>query len=350
MKKFLTRCLFLSLCIILTTATLSTAQFLKQILNSVNGTAQNRANEKANQTTNKALDKVDSATRISANPQTSNKAPVDTASTNSVLGAFAKAAAANPNDTSSADLTMKALALLAGGGGVSPQDSVAAINSFKTSSGGSGMHYEYLITTSGKKIATNKDTMRIYFTNAGEGRVEMSIPMPGVKMNKMISIGHLNQPKFTILLYPDSKTYSLNIIDTSMLKSRQSYQIIKIGTETVQGFSCIHSRITSTAGSGAFKSTMNMDIWTSTEVPGYALYKKMTNLRPSQMAIYTALENAGCGGLFVKMLVTGNDASTEQVLTKSEEGNLSSDLFRIPSGYTESSGNMFSHMMSPAAK
>jgi Domain of unknown function (DUF4412) len=350
MKKFLTRCLFLSLSILLTAAGTSRAQFLKQILNSVSGTAQNRANEKANQTTNKALDKVDSATRISPSTQTSNKTPVDTSSTNSVLGAFAKAAAANPNDTSAADLTMKALAMLAGGGGVSPQDSVAAINSFKTSNGGSGMHYEYSITTSGKKIATNKDTMLIYFTNAGEGRVDMSIPMPGVKMNRMISIGHLNQPKFTILLYPESKTYSLNIIDTSMMKSGESYQVTKLGTETVQGFSCTHSRITSTTGSGAFKSTMEMEIWTSTEVPGYALYKKMTSLRPSQMRMYTTLENAGCGGLFVKMVVTGNDSYMEQLLIKSGESNLSADLFRVPSGYNESSGNMFSHMMSPATK
>jgi Domain of unknown function (DUF4412) len=359
MKKIIARFILLLASTLFIHAGTVKAQFFKGILNSVKETAEGRANSKASQTTNKTLDKVDSSTRISTNHTSpggsggsggSNQEPRDSSATNSVLGAFAKAAAANPNDTSSADLTMKALGILAGETAVSPKDSADAINTYKTSTGGAGMHYEYSFTTSGKKIATNKDTSHIYFTNGGEGRSEMSIPMPGVKTNQMISVGRINEPKYTVFLYPDSKTYSLRIVDTSMLKSKKSYQVTKIGTETVQGYSCIHAKIVSSGGSGRFKSTSTMDIWTSTAVPGYSLYKKMTDLRASEIGMLSALEKAGCSGIFVKLVVTGNDVTVEEVLLKAEERNYSADLFRIPTGYTQSNENMIYHMAASPKK
>jgi hypothetical protein len=350
MKKFIPRYTILILCVILSPGTALRAQFFKQLLNSVSGTAQERANSKANQTTNKALDKVDSSTQIGTHPASSNKASSDTSANNGVLGAFAKAAAENPNDTSSADLTMKALGILTGQTGVSREDSVTAINGYKTSNGGAGIHYTYSMTTSGKKYATNKDTSQIYFTNSGEGRAEMRIPMPGVRMHQMISIGHFNQPKYTVFLYPDSKTYSLNIINPSGLKSGESYQITKIGTETVQGYSCTHSKVVSTFGSGFTKTTTTTDIWTSTEVVGYSLYKKMASLQTAHSGMMIAMENAGCSGLFVKLVLTGKDLTVEEILLKAEESQLSADMFRIPSGYSESKENMIYHMAAPPNK
>jgi Domain of unknown function (DUF4412) len=350
MKIFIIRSTLSYLLLTLAQSVPLQAQFFKDIINTVKQTAQGRANSKTSQTTNNAVDKVDGTTQVKTNNSTPNNDPFDSSATNSVLGAFAKAAAANPNDTSSADLTMKALGLLTGGGGVSPQDSMAAINNYKTASGGNGIHYEYSITISGKKIATTKDSSHIYFTNIGEGRAEMRIPMPGVQMNRMISIGRFNLPKYAIMLYPDSRTYSLNIIDTSLLKSRQTYHVTGIGTETVQGYSCIHSKLVSTSGSGLFKSTSTTDIWTCSSVPGYSLFKKMSSLQTTQTGMISALENAGCGGIFVKFVVSGKNASVEEVLIKAEESKFSEDLFRIPSGYTESKDNMFSHMLPPAKK
>jgi hypothetical protein len=268
--------------------------------------------------------------------------------TNSVLDAFAKAAAANPNDSSGADLTMKALNMLTGGVSVSAQDSAAAISSFKKSSGGSGMHYEYSMMMTGKN-STTKDSSNLFFTDGGEGRLEMKIPIPGVQMKRTVSLGHFDQPKFTVLLYPESKTYLLRIIDPSMMSAGQTYQVTKIGTETVLGYSCIHSKLVSTVGSGRFKSTSTIEIWTSTAVPGYSLYKKMSSMQTSQMAMFKALENAGASGIFVKMMVAGKDYSYEQNLIKAEESKFSADLFRIPSGYTQSNGNVISNMM-PSAK
>ncbi len=327
------------------------AQFFKDILNTVKSTAQSRANNKASQTTNQALDKVDNSTQtqnksVSGNQ---NNSLADSSATHSVLGAFARAAEENPNDTSSADLTMKALGILAGNGGVSAQDSVKAIESFKTSNGGSGMHYEYTTTIRGKNTV-NKDSSELYFTNDGEGRSEKRIPMPGVQMNKMIILGRFNAPKYSIILYPESNSYILNIIDTAMSRDREKYQITRIGTETVHGYSCTHSKMVSTIGSGMYKSTSTIDIWTSTGVPGSALYSKFAGIQTSQSGMMKALENAGGTGVFVKMVVAGKDYAVEEDLIKAEEGHFTADMFRIPSGYKESSGNMFSHMMPPAKK
>jgi hypothetical protein len=355
MKKTIIRCFLWTWIAIVACPRHADAQFFKDILNTVKNTAQNRANNKASQTTNQTLDKVDNSTKTGSGSGSGSAsgAPhsgaTDSSATYGVLGAFAKAAAANPNDTSSADLTMKALSILAGNGGVSAQDSVKAIDSYKTATGGSGIHYEYATTIRGKN-SINKDSSELYITNGGEGRSEKRIPMPGVQMNKMIILGRFNAPKYTILLYPESKSYSLNIIDTALLKDRDNYQITRIGTETVQGYSCVHSKVVSTIGSGMFKSTSMIDIWTSTGVPGYSLYSKITTIQSSQSGMMKALENSGGGGVFVKMVVTGKDYSVEEVLIKAEEIKLSADMFRIPSGYTESSGNMFSHMMPPAKK
>ena len=326
--------------------------FMRDVLNAVKGTAQNRANNTATQGTNKAIDQVDPATQSKSHPVNSGgstSSPNDTTAIHGVLGAFAKAAAANPNDTSAADLTMKALGIMAGEKQVTAQDSANAIKAYMTATGGSGLHYEYAITMSGKK-SISKDSSELYFTNGGEGRSEMRIPMPGVRMDKMINIGHVNQPGYTIMLYPESKTYSLNILDTSlMIKTEETYQVTWIGTETIQGYACVHLRIVTTNGSGRFKYCSTMDVWASKAVPGYTLYKKMTGLQTVKTGMIRALENAGGDGVFVKLVVSGNEYSMEQLLIKAEQKSFPASLFLIPSNYSESKNNMVYHMVpSPA--
>ena len=170
--------------------------------------------------------------------------------------------------------------------------------------------------------------------------------MPGVRMDKMVNIGHVDQPGYTIMLYPESKTYALNILDTSyMLKTEETYQVTKVGTESVHGYPCVHSTILTSSGSGRFKYSSTMDVWTSTAVPGYALYKKIISLQTVKTGAIRALENAGGGGVFVKIVVAGNEYSMEQLLVKAEEKSFPASLFLIPSNYAESKGNLVSHMI-----
>ncbi|MEO8854148.1 MAG: hypothetical protein ABI359_10235, partial [Ginsengibacter sp.] len=145
------------------------AQFLKKILNQVKQTTQNRANGKADDATNKAID------GITQPKSKNNSSDVDTAAVGGVLGAFAKAAKDNPNDTSMSDLLGKSLGNLTGGGGVSLADSVAAIKTYETANGGSGIYYEYAIESTTKEHGTVKSTSKMYLTNNGEGRSEMNL-------------------------------------------------------------------------------------------------------------------------------------------------------------------------------
>jgi hypothetical protein len=308
------------------------AQFLKQLLNNVKQTAQNRANGKADQATNKSLDKIDT-------------------SSNSLLGAFAKAGAANPKDTSAADLTMKALGIFTGGGGVSAADSAAAIQSFRTASGGTGIFYQYQNLITSKKNPPTADTSCTWMTNTGEGRMEMRLPMPGIVTGKIVTIGRAAEPRYSVQLYTDTKQYGLTVIDTSLINAgNQSFEVTKVGSETINGYSCAHVKMTTTTGSGMFKTKTSQDIWTSTGVPGYALYKRLTSVSTAQPKMMQALQKAGADGVIVKMTTADKDFSMTMMLIKSQEKNCPANLFDIPSGYTESDQNMFQHMMAGAQK
>jgi hypothetical protein len=334
------------------------AQFLKNLTSNIKQTLQNRANGKTNQTTNSLLDKVDSATRVggaktgktggTGTPGVTGAAggSVDTSGMNRVLGAFAKTAQENPNDTNQADLVMKSLGRLTGGDGVSPQDSAAAIKGFMTASGGSG--YFYLTVTSLTSTRGNsKDTMSMWFTNGGEGRAEIQLPIPGVQSSKIISIGHSIQPKYSMILDDQDKTYTLNIIDTALInEGGGKYQVTKVGTEAVSGYSCIHSRLVNTIGSGAFKSTTTYDVWTSTTVPGYSLFSKIVALQGSQGGMLGALAKVGAAGFLVKMTsASGKDYSMVMQLMKVQQQNCPATMFEIPRGYTNEAISMPQRML-----
>ncbi|HVU54787.1 MAG TPA: DUF4412 domain-containing protein [Puia sp.] len=325
------------------------AQFFKKILDNVKNTAQNRADGKASQTTDKAIDKVlqPTGSKSGTTPGTTGATgTADSASVRKVLGAFGGAAADNPNDTSASDLTMKALNRLIGGGGVSKADSAAAIQLFKTSQGGSGVYYEMLTTMTSKK-GPLKDTNLMYFTNSGEGRTEMSIPIPGVKTGKMILLGRAGQPRYSMNIDDAQKTYSLNVIDTGLINSNgDEYTVTRVGEETVDGYHCTHAKLVSKS---RFSST-TMDIWTSTSVPGYSIYKKLLNVNKVTPGMVAALDKADCNGFFVKVLTSGKDYSMTMELVRAQEKNLSASLFRIPAGYTESDEGLLGSMLSGAKK
>ena len=229
-------------------ATDSNAQFLKKIMATVKSTAENNANNKAGDETNKAIDKTFDAETSKPSGNTSHGTVGDSAATNSVLGAFAKAAQQNPNDTSAADVTMKALGILAGGGGVSAADSAAAIESFMKANGGTGFYYETTNTVVTEK-GTVKSVNKTWFAASGEARVEMNLAaMMGVSGGSpMIGISRASKPTYSIILDDEDKTYSLNIIDTSLINSDNKYTVTKIGNETIGGYPCVHAKLTSPA-------------------------------------------------------------------------------------------------------
>ena len=146
------------------------------------------------------------------------------------------------------------------------------------------------------KDSTSSDTLSTAITDGHNTRTDMG--MLGMQMQVL---GHAGMPRYSIFLYPEHKTYVFNIIDTAAINSGDptTYQVVRIGNETVLGYSCVHSKITViTPGS---KAAITEDIWTSQDVLGYALLKKLMSFQHATPKMMQAMDKAGCGGFFVKM-------------------------------------------------
>ncbi len=223
----------------------------------------------------------------------------------------------------------------------SPADSAAGIKSFMTGTGGRGWLYQYRVIynlSANNKKSVFTDTTSSVITDSHNARTDM-----GTFGERMAVMGHAGMPRYSVTLFPDKKTYVFNVIDTAALSSSRgfTYQVTKIGAETIQGYSCIHSKMT-TIHSGKQESTM--DIWTCKDVPGYAQMKQLNTIQNLTIPMLKALEQAGCDGMFVKMTMQGPNYSMDMLLIKADQQTFPDALFRIPADYTQQSrANPFAH-------
>jgi len=216
---------------------------------------------------------------------------------------------------------------------ISPADSAAAIKSFMTGTGGSGLLYQYRVYSfkgRNNKDSTSSDTVSTAITDGHNVLSDMG--MTGMRMQVL---GHAGMPRYSVFLYPERKTYVFNIIDTAAINSAggMTYQVVKVGNETVAGYNCTHSKLTIFAGGQT--AGITEDIWTSTAVPGYTELKKLMfnqNVTPKMMQ---ALEVAGCDGSFVKMDMQSKNFSMDMLLVTAGRRDFPASMFEIPAGYTQ---------------
>lgn len=318
----------------------SHAQFLKNILNSAKQTAQNRANDKAANATNKALDKLDTKNKNNNNgantPNSAGKSDQDR-----VLGGFAKAAQDNPGDTSMSDLLSKGLGNIMGGNGVSAADSATALAAFK-STGNSGntrcVYFEITNMVVNDKGQTSSTINKQWFTSDGRVRGEMNIAgmiadAAGyhVKSKPVVIIARANMPNYSVTIDDEDKTYSLNVIDQALLnKDGESYSAHVIGTENVNGYACKHAVLKG--------NKLTMDMWLSTDVPGYDAYKKAAATSSGTTGSFlSALKAAGAEGFPVKIFI--ENSASSMTLTKAVYVGVSNNFFEIPAGYSKAANN-----------
>jgi hypothetical protein len=216
-----------------------------------------------------------------------------------------------------------------GGRAVSPADSAAAITSFMTGTGGAGWLYQYRVAYTiaiKNKNSVSTDTTSTELTDTHNARTDLGA--------HVAVIGHAGMPRFSVTLHQDSKTYTLNVIDTAAMNGSRgnTYQVTKVGNETVQGYNCIHARMTTV---NAGKPLLTQEIWTSKDVPGYALMKRLTTLQNLTLPMLRALEQAGCDGMFVKMTMQGPNYSMDMQLIDAERKTFPDAMFQIPPGYRQ---------------
>jgi hypothetical protein len=223
---------------------------------------------------------------------------------------------------------------------LSHADSASAIRSFQSSAGGSGFQYTYHVTNDWKirgRDSVSIDTMSVSFTGSRNSCTDMSIL--GVKVR---ILGHAATPLYSLWIYPQTKNYALKIRDTSnaIVHDRQTYQATKIGVETINGYPCIHARLTTSSSRGR-GTPVTQDIWASTDIPGYAIIRQMMTLQNVTPGMMQALEQAGCNGVFIKMTMQSAVISTSMVLVRAGAMDLPASLFELPSGYTPASAGGF---------
>ena len=217
---------------------------------------------------------------------------------------------------------------------ISPADSAAAIKSFMTGTGGSGLNYQYRVTyhyTIKKRDSTMVDTMSLAITDGHNIRTDL-----GSSGARVVFLGHANQPRYGIRLFPDRKAFMFNISDTAAINSGGSmvYQVAKTGNESLLGYNCVHAKLT-IFPAGIKSGGTTEDIWTSADVPGYATLKNLSAIEGVTPKMMQALEQAGCGGMIVKMSMVSTVISMEMVLITATRKSFPDALFSIPAGYTE---------------
>lgn len=227
---------------------------------------------------------------------------------------------------------------------ISPADSAAAILNFKTAAGGAGQYYQYLETytwTNKKgKDSVFKDTMAIDVSDAHFVRTNFSLL--GIKT---VVLSRASMPHYSVMLHTDTRTYALHVIDTASVNRSNgwTYQVVKVGTEQVGGYDCVHARVT--MSKPGTKESISEDVWNSTQVPGYGALKKLTTTQNVTPQFMKVLEQAGCDGFVVKMTLHGAAYSMEMLLTQSARKDFSASEFEIPADYTaESRVNPFGHL------
>ena len=240
--------------------------------------------------------------------------------------------AATTLDTTALKQRLAQLQKANAGPSVSPADSAAAIQSFKSATGGSGLYYQYLDVYDmprGKKDSIFKDTMSMAITDGHNARTDFSLLGDRTEV-----LGHAGMPRFSMMIYTRTKTYQLHIIDTAAFNrpDGMTYQVTKVGTEQVQGYNCIHARVAmSTPGS---KTPIMEDYWTSVDVPGYSTFKQLMLGQHVTPQIMKALDNAGCSGFFVKVTVQSAAYSLNMELIQATRKDFAASYFELPSGYT----------------
>jgi hypothetical protein len=218
--------------------------------------------------------------------------------------------------------------------------------------GGSGadMYYEYMTTMTGNKLNINGYT-KLYVSAAGNLRSEMGMTNPALKKDKSapaVIIASKDKPNQSISIDDDTKTYTLNMMDTASSSSsddpfKLESVVTKAGEETIMGFHCVHARVISTKHMGLLGAqTDTLDLWYSPDVPlapffrhyldAYQ-YRSWSSLMTPAAA--SQLQQMGCTGFMVKMTSGLKDAGVHMELTKVRKDDFPKSMFEIPAGYKE---------------
>lgn len=203
------------------------------------------------------------------------------------------------------------------------------------------------------KISSNNiaiGEMKMTLSSAG-AIVEMNSNIMGRTLN-IKTISKSSDSNKTYLINDIQKTYSIiedkTDKEANKNQNEEEIKVVKIGEEIVNGYNCIHSKIT--------KKGESTEMWTTKSIlTEFEKYNGIVgtlgkgNIQNSAMEI--AMKKAGCDGFPVKIIQEqdfdiedGDNLKHSETASKIiielisfEEKNLPLSIFEIPAGYNEAS-------------
>jgi hypothetical protein len=189
-------------------------------------------------------------------------------------------------------------------------------------------------------------TGKAYISKVG-ARSELDLQASKMPM-KMVTLMKYANPDILYMINDASRSYAE--IDLKKLKEqtakyqgkKETWNVQKLGKETVNGYSCEHLLLTRTDGSKS-----ESEWWTSKDIAGLN-YETMRGLvrrgnqgNQGDEGVAKALRDAGADGFVVKMVTRDKGSPTPLAtmeLTKAERKSVPASLFEVPAGYSKQEG------------
>ncbi len=195
-----------------------------------------------------------------------------------------------------------------------------------------GYYMEYKLSSGGPANGVS-GTLKTYAQD-GNSRMEMNMNMPNMGAVKMTSLVLKSTPGTVYMVDEKNKSYSeLSGTGEEAWKDHpeNEYEITLIGKEKVNGYNTTHVKINRKG------EKTGMEMWTTTDIEGYAEYSKIKTQYTGKDNLLKALEAKGAKGFPVRIKTAEENHPMQIDLVKAEKRSNPSALFSL-AGYTKSAG------------
>lgn len=158
---------------------------------------------------------------------------------------------------------------------------------------------------------------------------------------RMTMIGKVSEPDKIYTVNDERKTYSVtNVPKKGEYKSDATWTVKRLGRDAVAGFSCDNVQLTSSTGS-VVDACLSPELVSTT-----AWFSAMSRRNASEHTWVAAMQEAGVKGFPVRMKFRSStgQGGIDMQLVSFERKSISSAMFEIPAGYTETRGTMMGGM------
>jgi hypothetical protein len=201
-----------------------------------------------------------------------------------------------------------------------------------------GFYLEFKIVVGDNRGSGNMKT----YAQDGNTRseIELNMSMGGPEANptagpttKIVSLTLKDKPEKAYMLSEDKKTYSeMDISKDGPLKdSPDDYEVTVVGKEKVNGYNSTHVKV-------KVKSNgMEQEMWTSTDITGYAEYQKIKTKYTGKEGLNKALAVKGAEGFPVRIKIAQGMMSAQIDLVEAKRKDNPASMFSLE-GYTKAAG------------